>query len=295
MIHLPLNQSPRTGKGFFLNKLAEAMVRLGAEVTSDVDAHHSAAVNVGRVNTKSACVVFRIDSIPRSRIGQMRSDAARSDKIIFQSEFTAKLYRRTIGKIPCSHRVIHNGSNIVDTMWVGRRNFMAVSRSWRACKRLSDTIESFLLAFVPDSLLYVVGNVGAATRRKYSNRSVKFVGLIGNDEFADYYPTMCAMIHLCWLDSCPNAVVEAIAAGVPVITNNVGGTRELVGPAGGIICDVDRPYDYKADPVGRPPKINRRVVAEAIERCAKSHLTVVRRDHVDIDNVARQYLEFIGG
>jgi glycosyltransferase involved in cell wall biosynthesis len=86
-------------------------------------------------------------------------------------------------------------------------------------------------------------------------------------------------------------VVEAIAAGTPVVCNNVGGTPELVGPAGGLICAVDAAYDMKPVKLYSPPAINRELVAQALRRCVEDP-PVVRSETLDIRSIARQYLDF---
>lgn len=49
-------------------------------------------------------------------------------------------------------------------------------------------------------------------------------------------------IHLKSGDYCPNAVIEALACGVPVICHNWGGTKELVGDAGIVL--KNNPFEY---------------------------------------------------
>ena len=46
-------------------------------------------------------------------------------------------------------------------------------------------------------------------------------------------------INLKYLDPCPNAVIEALSCGLPVIYSNSGGTPELVGNNAGIGLSVD--------------------------------------------------------
>ena len=62
-----------------------------------------------------------------------------------------------------------------------------------------------------------------------------------------------AMIHLAWLDHCPNVVVEALSQDCPVICTDSGGTKEILGDGGYIVSesqkynfellDYDSPYD----------------------------------------------------
>jgi len=62
------------------------------------------------------------------------------------------------------------------------------------------------------------------------------------------------LIHIAKIESCSNAVVESLVSGLPVITNNVGGTKELVRD-NGIVLNLDKKIlfnekyfsDYKCD------------------------------------------------
>ncbi len=47
-----------------------------------------------------------------------------------------------------------------------------------------------------------------------------------------------AYLALTFNDSCPNAVIEAMACGLPILFNDSGGTPELVGPAAGVALAV---------------------------------------------------------
>ena len=124
------------------------------------------------------------------------------------------------------------------------------------------------------------------------NPSIKFLGHVPQDVLASYLKTSIASIHLCWFDSCPNSVIESIIAGVPVISNNVGGTWEIVGPSGGYVCDVDSPYDMSPVDLYNPPQINRGRIAAALRDCVKKQPSV-KKDRVLINNIADQYLQFM--
>jgi len=117
-------------------------------------------------------------------------------------------------------------------------------------------------------------------------------GKIPRDEVDDYMRKASALVHLSWIDWNPNSVVEALASGCPVITNNVGGTQELIKDGCGKILDVDAPYNMKPVDLYHPPKIDLNIVAQAI-RESLDWPRVTNNSHVDIINVARQYADFI--
>jgi hypothetical protein len=74
----------------------------------------------------------------------------------------------------------------------------------------------------------------------------------------------------------------------PVICNNTGGTHELVRPSGGIVLDIDAPYNYEPTNLYATPKIDRKLVAYAMYNCILKRPTITY-DHVHIDTVANKY------
>ena len=53
------------------------------------------------------------------------------------------------------------------------------------------------------------------------------------------------VIHLAWLDHCPNVVVEGRRAGCQIVCSSSGGTREIAG-ADAIVIEED---EWNMDPV----------------------------------------------
>jgi glycosyltransferase involved in cell wall biosynthesis len=49
-------------------------------------------------------------------------------------------------------------------------------------------------------------------------------------------------------DPCPNAVLEALATGLPVLYSSSGGVPELVGDDAGVGLPVEQTFDYPAVP-----------------------------------------------
>jgi glycosyltransferase involved in cell wall biosynthesis len=176
----------------------------------------------------------------------------------------------------------------------GIKYYIAVSK-WRPHKRLTDIIESFLLADIPETFLYVLGDTtksGAYLSKYETHPRIIFLGNIkSREDLFNYYHHAIASIHLCWFDACPNTVVEAVVAGCPVITNNTGGTHEIVKPSGGIVLDIDKPYNYSPIDLYNPPAVDRRLIADAMEEVYVRRPRIIA-DHVSITNIAEQYKTF---
>lgn len=299
------------GKSLFCYRLGTALEEKGIDITDDSNINVDVSLNIiGIKHEKSRIKLLRLDGVwhdtgkafVKKNKGMIAS-LKRADGVVYQSQFSRNMCDRYLGEPISPCRVIPNGSypgyyhQVKAEVFNGKKVFITFSK-WRPHKRLRDIIHSFLLANVPNSILLVAGDTtrSGVDREEldyfFNLSSIQYVGNVEQRMLASLLKASIASIHLCWFDSCPNSVVEALCAGTPVICNNVGGTWELVGPSGGFVCDIDSPYDMNPVDLYHPPKINRRVVAEAIRECAKKR-PVVNNDFVNIDNVAERYLEFI--
>jgi glycosyltransferase involved in cell wall biosynthesis len=175
-------------------------------------------------------------------------------------------------------------------------NMMATA-IWRPLKRLKDIIESFLMASVPNSCLYIAGDISASglskdDLKKYGKmNNIVFLGNINRELLSRYLVICDAFLHLSLIDSCPNSVVEALCAGIGVVSNNISGTAEIVKPSGGYICDIDSEFDFRPRNLGVMPQIDRSIVCEKILQCVREKKKPII-DHVHIENVSNQYLSF---
>ena len=87
-------------------------------------------------------------------------------------------------------------------------------------------------------------------------------------------------------DNCPMVVLEAMAAGVPVLASNVGGVPDLIVPEmTGIFCDPARPETFRsgvARLLADGDLRQRLAVAAKAEAHARFHPEVVARRHLEI-------------
>ena len=96
------------------------------------------------------------------------------------------------------------------------------------------------------------------------------------------------MIHIAWLDCCPNSVVEGLASGLPVLCSHNGGTKELV-KNDGIVIQLEEDYELgtKLD-LYSPPKIDVNKIVEGILKCLEMP-RVKNRDDLKMSNVSLLY------
>jgi len=99
--------------------------------------------------------------------------------------------------------------------------------------------------------LLVVGRGRAGPYRRLARRAgvadrVTFAGAIEN--IAEMYGAADAFVHPTWYDPCSLVVLEALAAGLPVLTTRFNGAAELLdGRACGAVLDAPRPVGRLAE------------------------------------------------
>lgn len=301
-----------SGKTLFCQRLGSALSEIDdTKIISDTNKKHDISLHVVHIEEMkhSAKRVTRLDGIYHNRSMDWKHQNKniskhfyKADAVVYQTQFCKKLVKRYIGKHTGPNAVIFNGADpefyrdIEPAKVNHAHNFITYSK-WRPHKRLLDTMECFLLASIDDSCLYVAGSLERSGltegQKKYyfSLPNIKYLGVLNQESIGSYLKSCKASIHLSWIDWCPNSVVEAIVCGTPVITNNVGGTQELVCPNSGIVCEIDDLWDFQPCKLYKPPSFNRLIVAESLIRFSKEKM-IVASSHLDIRNIAKKYRQF---
>lgn len=83
----------------------------------------------------------------------------------------------------------------------------------------------------------------ASAARHGVTSAVALTGTYGQTQAPAIYAAADAYLALTYNDACPNAVIEAMACGLPVLYSNSGGTPELVGDEAGVPLDVEPGWD----------------------------------------------------
>jgi len=108
----------------------------------------------------------------------------------------------------------------------------------------------------------------------------------GRDRVREFFRT-ATMVALPTLeDNCPMVVLEAEAAGVPVLASNVGGVPDLIQPeVTGLFCDPQRPESFREGVVRLldDPELARRLAANARHQAeTRFHPDQIARRHLEI-------------
>ena len=215
------------------------------------------------------------------------------DHVIFQSEFSRDMYEAfTTVKKP--HSVISNGvpdyfspSAKPSESPPGYEKVCLASASWRRHKRLEEAVEAFRSPALKDVCLVVLGGAEYDLKQEIPE-NVFLKPRIPPEDLPGYYTMADAMIHLSWLDWCPNTVVESLACGTPVLCSSNGGTKELV-KDNGVVIQLEESYNIgEKVPLYNPPKVDSQLVVEGILKVLNESKGFTRKD-LSIEEVAKKY------
>jgi glycosyltransferase involved in cell wall biosynthesis len=301
-----------SGKGFFAQRLVDAMRKQGAEVTSDVREKVDVALHIGHIRYESRARVNVLRVGPArvsthenyAELNHIRRKSMKlADGIIYQSDYSKQVQDEFAGTVDKPFAVIYNGADpefyagLSPMVQSYKWPFLASTRKWIAQKRLKDIIESFQMAEIPDSCLYVTGETLGQEKPYRKVENVRFTGPLDQTELGQFYRMATALVHIVYLDACPNSVVEAVCAGCPVICTDQGGTKE-VAQCGQHVIIPDKQFKFKPVNLNKPPRIDHQVLANAMvdmtvgQQMDTPEVAGLMKKLVSIDYTAHQYLKF---
>lgn len=234
----------RSGPNGFARKLSSALTSRGNEVTfngSGPDA--DARVVFIQGSDSRVPTALRLDGIYfntrqdwQSLNAPIRRSYEASHAIIHQTDFDRCLIERYFGEHHGA-KVIRNAGEPNQTMAVAplvhpaldsfEQTWVSAS-SWRPHKRLAENIRYFQEFAGERSCLVVAGSV-SEDLSSVSLERVFFAGDLDQLTLTSLYRRSSHLIHLAWLDHCPNVVVDARAAGCRIVCSSSGGTEEVAG------------------------------------------------------------------
>ena len=294
----------KTGKGRFAARLVRAWREMGIEVTEDQNAKADIALHIGRVNysSKAKKHVLRVGpanidtNMNWKKINHEKAQSVKMvDAVVYQSRYSKKIYHRLVCRPDKPETIIFNGadprdySNVEPYTSNFKYNFIASTRVWLKQKRLKYIIRAFLEADIDDSYLIVCGDNQGIGKKYDHHDNILFIGPVSDKVLARLYKLCYAMIHLTYVDACPNSVVEAQVAGLPVICTDQGGTYEVL--RYGRILE-DKQFKYNPINLDKPPEIDRGMLVQTICKSLTWNFDKELAKDLYIDNIASQYLKF---
>jgi len=112
------------------------------------------------------------------------------------------------------------------------------------------------------------------------------IGFLSRDQLKAQLATASFVVLPTREDNCPMVVLEAMAAGVPVLASKVGGVPDLIEPGKtGLFCDPDRPESFRegiAKLLGDRPWVQQLAVNARAEALRRFHPRVVAQKHLEI-------------
>lgn len=226
-----------------------------------------------------------------------------ADGIVYQSAYGKGLceYYLEPKKPKAVSRVIFNG---IKKSKVKRRKHkgmnIVVASVWRRHKRLKEIIEVFLLfaSARRDVYLYILGDL--CDNVVVKDPRIFYYGTVKYSKMKDIYEIADLHIHLSKRDNCPNTVIEAIGAGIPVLTTNLcGGAAEVCDTYvdGKVVVEGENSffpvYNYE-EAWNVLPRRTRAAMLEAMYNIQYTKTGFgVLPDILDIRNVAREYIEIM--
>lgn len=291
-----------TGPNTFGRRLAECFVELGHQVVDESNNADISLVFIEPTGKKLARkVVQRLDGIWFSpeqfhtHNTKIKSLYASADAVVWQSIFdknmTTKWWKQPKNGIVISNGVnpkFANDANLARNLNILKQKYeklFVCAANWHGQKRLLDNIKLFnhLKQFYKSACLLVLGG----NARVQPTEDIFIVGSLPQEHCMQIYKSCDWMIHLAWLDHCPNTVVEALACGTPVICTEDGGTKEIVGSYG-IVLQEKTPYDYDLVDYDNPPSLDFSQIMKSLPK--KESLGA--QPFLKIEDTAKSYLDF---
>lgn len=224
-----------------------------------------------------------------------------ANAIVYQSKTSRKMCEQYLSPRRTNiAKVIHNG---LDPKGWNKPikhdgiNIMCCAK-WRRPKRLREILQVFSLFHqrYPSSQLHVLG-VFVKGSQPIKHPDVIYYGKLEYEQIRKIYRIGDLFIHLCKKDSCPSAVVEALAAGLPVITTNAcGGATEIARSAKGCIVVPGESEGIKPDFIYQdachqlPSQVESDLV-DSMTVIANTKPRIKFPKELTIDFIARKYLK----
>lgn len=295
-----VNPTLRTGPNVFAKRLMIALSDLGHGVTPDAkDADLSLVFIEPSGRPLCNTVVQRLDGIwskPNEFLThnvQIKSLYDHANAVVFQSNFDREFITKHWGSCR-DNAVIRNGIKInpittftsseLEQLRNSYDHVFVCSANWHPQKRLKDNTNLYIQLrhkLPGKSALIVLGN---NPDYAIADPHIFYAGNVPEDVYMQIYSMANWMIHLAYLDHCPNVVLECLSQNTPVICSSEGGTKELVGDFGVIVNEQEK-FDFNLVDYDQPPSIDFSNLS-----CLPQKNELGQHCVIDIEHVVKRYI-----
>lgn len=303
-VHLDnVNMGSSSGPNSFGKRLAMGLIESGHDLElydgTNADVSIVFIEPSGRPLAKK--VIQRLDGIWFSpsefetKNSAIKNLYQKADGVIWQSEFDKGMTTKWWGG-PKKGAVIRNGINApeikkfqIPALEQLRQQYemlFVCSANWHPQKRLMDNIDLYrhLRNFYFSAALIVLGS----NPTKVADPHIFYAGSQPHEVCLEIFSASNWMLHMAWLDHCPNTVVEALSQGTPVICSEQGGTKELV-QGFGLVLKENQEYNFELTDYDNPPKIDVTQISGKLPN--KSELTP--SFDISMERTLNDYLNFL--
>lgn len=233
-----------------------------------------------------------------------------ADGVVYQSQFTRDWWERVYGPTRVPAEVIWNGVDLAVFTPEGPETLpgdhlrvqvvegnlqggyeigleFALRFSAELQRRQVEPVELVVTGHVPDAVRqFVLG--------RYPQAQVRYTGLVASEAVPGLNRTAHLFFSAELLPSCPNAVIEALACGTPVVAFATGALPELVqGDAGRVVAfggnpwNLDWPDFPAAASAAHEILLDRRHFSQTARRLAE--------DRLGLDAMTERYCRILAG
>lgn len=286
--------------------------KMGVSATNNPQKAHIHLANV-RGQPRGLPMIQRLDGIYydsatpyKGRNSAISATHAFAAGVIYQSDYCRQAGEYYLAKRKGPHRIIYNG---IEPGWAGTRQphqypLIVVSAKWRRHKRLPEILKLFndYRQIYAKSALVVMGDLRGSPNPSV-HPGVRYTGHLSHDQMKQYFQKAWFSLHLSKRDACPNSTVEAIGAGVPVITTDAcgGGTEMCNMTPGCVVVPGDkidiRPAPHYTDKYNILPKALHHNILQAMchatENNNSAEYTVEQPPELTAAHMATRYISFM--
>ncbi|MDP2408680.1 MAG: glycosyltransferase family 4 protein [Pseudolabrys sp.] len=244
---VPMQRTPGLGDIAALRHVAGRAAETSADIVHGHGAKGGAyarlcfgAPRAVRVYTPhGGSLLFGHDTLAgRIYLGTERLLMRRGDLFLFESEYSAAMFRRKIGEPSGAVRVVHNGvsrdefepivplPDATDLVFLGEMRLLkgvdVLIEAVAQLRRDGRSVTATLVGDGPDRAVFV-----AQVEKLNLGNAIRFMPAMSARQAQPHGRLMVAPSRQ---ESLPYVVLETAAAAMPLITTNVGGIPEIYGP-----------------------------------------------------------------